>query len=236
MGWEQRSRRSVPAGTVCYLCGNPIAAGEDWNKDHVPPQRFYGKSIRSTFNPNLHGLHTHSACNTGYKADEEYYAASFAGHADSDTGRAVFADWRRGVAKGHDQGLLKTILNQFGKVVSADGSRVFNYDVDRAGRVTWKLVRGIYFAEVERYLPETLPKRLMMLSPHENQHAAENYPWWQLVRDTVPMGTHGAVFDYKWLCVLLDGIRGHAMALLLWDRLLVLALFHDPTCSCEQCV
>ena len=56
------------------------------------------------------GLHVHASCNTAYKADEEYYAALFAGHADTATGRAVFADWRRGVAKGHDQGLLKTIL------------------------------------------------------------------------------------------------------------------------------
>jgi hypothetical protein len=221
---------------VCYLCGAEIKPDQDWNKDHVPPQRFYAKSIRSTFNPNLHGLHTHTSCNSGYKADEEYYVACFAGHADSQTGRAVFADWRRAVEQGHDTGLIKTIMGQFGKVVLADGSRVFNYDVDRTGRVTWKFVRGIYFAEVGRFLPEQLPKRLFMLSPHENQHATKTYPWWPLVRDTEPMGTHGAVFDYKWLGTIVDGVRAHAIGVLLWDRLLVLALFHDPSCPCSHCV
>jgi hypothetical protein len=33
--------------------------------------------------------------------------------------------------KGHDAGLLKTILSQFGKVVGADGSLTFHYDIRR---------------------------------------------------------------------------------------------------------
>jgi hypothetical protein len=235
MGWQQRSRRNIPTGTVCYLCGHIIQPDQAWNKDHVPPQRFYGKSIRQKFNPNLRGLHTHTVCNSAYKADEEYYTAVFAGHADSPTGRSVFADWQRGVAKGHDVGLLKTILSQFSKVVLADGSLVLNYDVDRAGRITWKLVRGLYFADTGRCLPDNLPKRLIMLSPHENERAADLYPWWTIVRDTEPLGWHGAVFDYKWVGVLIDGIRSHMVAMALWDRLLALVLFHDPTCPCEQC-
>jgi hypothetical protein len=235
MGREARSRRHLPLGTVCYVCGQDITDGQAWNRDHVPPRRFYGKSIRNAFNPNLDWLHTHTACNSSYKKDEEYYVASFASHADSDAGRAVFEDWSRGVAKGHDTGLLKTIMGQFGKVVTADGSLVFNYDADRAGRFLWKLVRGVHFREVGRFLPENLPKRLMMLSPEKNQHAAADYPWWPLVRDTQPMGAHGAIFDYKWLCTITEGIKGNAIGMLLWDRLLVLALFHDPSCGCDHC-
>jgi hypothetical protein len=49
MGREQRSRRRLPPGTICYLCGGEIAAAEKWDRDHIPPQRFYGKSIRTTF-------------------------------------------------------------------------------------------------------------------------------------------------------------------------------------------
>lgn len=235
MGWEQRSRKYLPAGTVCYLCGEVIGGDQDWNKDHVPPLRFYGKSIRAVLNPNLDGLHTHTSCNTSYKADEEYYAATFSRHADSAAGRSVVADWQRGIAKGHDAGLLKTINSEFGRIVRPDGMVVTNYDVDRAGRVTWKLVRGIYFAEVKRFLPNNLPKRLTMLSPHENQHAHQMHPWWPHVRDTRPMGSHGEVFDYKWLCTIMDGIRTHAVGMLLWDRLLVFILFHDPSCPCAEC-
>ena len=147
----------------------------------------------------------------------------------------MFEDLRRGVAKGHDVGLLKTVLGQFGRVTTADGSRVFHYDADRAGRITWKLVRGVYFAETGMVLPEGLPKRMILLGPDTVKSAEADYPWWPLVRDTAPMGTHGAVFDYKWIGTTVDGGRGHAMAMLLWDRLLTLILFHDPSCRCEQC-
>jgi len=41
MGHEQRSRRRLAPGTFCDLCGNVIAEGEDWNRDHVPPQRLF---------------------------------------------------------------------------------------------------------------------------------------------------------------------------------------------------
>jgi hypothetical protein len=235
VGREQRSRKRLPHGTVCYLCGKVIAAGEDWNRDHVPPVRFYGKRIRTAFNPNLDWLPTHTVCNDGYKSDEEYFTASFAGHAKSDTGRAVFEDFRRGVGKGHDAALIKAVIGQFGKVVTADGTLLFQYDANRAGRIAWKLVRGIYFAETGRFLPEALPKHMILISPEKAKDAETNYPWWTLVRDTEPMGKHGAVFDYKWIGVLVDGGRGHALGMLLWDRLIILALFHDPNCSCGQC-
>ena len=233
MGWAQRSRRHLPPGTVCYLCGAPFVAGEEWNLDHVPPQRFYGKAIRSAFNPNLGWLPTHPHCNSAYKADEEYYVASFAGHTDSDTGRSVFNDFRGAVAKGHDVGLLKTILSQFGKVTLADSSIPFNFDTDRTSRIVWKLVRGLYFEEVGRVLPEDHePRTIYMLGPEETKDVADKYPWWLLVRNTQPMGKYGRVFDYKWLGLTVEGGRGHMLAMLLWERLLLLVVFHDPSCPC----
>jgi hypothetical protein len=235
MGKEQRSRTNLPAGTVCYLCERAILDGEAWNRDHVPPQRFYGKSIRTQFNPNLAWLPTHNACNSAYKKDEEYYVAAFVGHSNSATALSVWNDLKTGVAKGHDVGLLKTITSQFGKVVRLDGAVIFNYDQDRAGRIAWKLVRGIYSMETGKTLSENAPKRLILLGPEEVKTAVTDYPWWPLVRDTGPMGTHGAVFDYKWLGSFDDQMRAHAIAFCLWDGLLTLTMFHDPTCRCEPC-
>jgi hypothetical protein len=201
----------------------------------VPPERFYGKSVRTKYQPNLAWLYTHAACNSAFRSDEEYFVASFAGHANSETGLSVFEDLRRAGARGHSLGLLKKVSDQFGKVFLADGSMTFNYDTDRSGRIVWKLVRGIYFEEIRRPLPEWQPKRLFLLGPTEFKTAAEHHPWFTLVRDTEPMGTHGAVFDYKWLSTVFDGIRGNALAMALWDRLLMLVLFHDPACVCNQC-
>jgi len=185
---------------VCYLCGLGIAEDQDWNRDHVPPQRFYGKSIRAAFNPNLHWLPTHTTCNSAYKKDEEYYVASFAGHADSESAASVFEDFRRAVGRGHDTGLFKMILGQFGKVALADGSVVFNYDAARAGRISWKLARGIYFTETGRVLAEDVPKRITMLSP--GTHPEKDHPWWPIVRDTASMGVsapHGGWPYQRWL-------------------------------------
>jgi hypothetical protein len=49
------------------------------------------------------------------------------------------------------------------------------------------------------------------------------------------MDVHGEVFDYKWLSLATEGKRAHAIGMLLWDRLLMFALFHDPSCRCAEC-
>jgi hypothetical protein len=49
------------------------------------------------------------------------------------------------------------------------------------------------------------------------------------------MGRYPGVFDYKWLAVATAGSRAHAIAILLWDRLMFMVVFHDPTCSCGEC-
>lgn len=237
MGWEQRSRRKLPSGTICYLCGHPISPEQPWDRDHVPPERFYGKSVRRQHSPNLTWLYTHRVCNQTYRPDEEYYVAAFAPFTRSDTGRSVVADFQRGVDKGHHAGLLQTILDQYSKVLLPDGSRVLNYDTDRAGRITWKLIRGLYFLDVARFLPEHTPKRLILIDPKDNKSAPEKYPYFELVRNTEPMGRHGRVFDYKWLGVRFadDKIRAHLVAMLLWEHFVFIVMFHDPSCVCDEC-
>jgi hypothetical protein len=61
---------------VSYLCGEVIT--DKGNRDHVPPLRFFARPLRKIANPTLITLPTHEACNTAYKADEEYFVASTA--------------------------------------------------------------------------------------------------------------------------------------------------------------
>lgn len=65
----------------------------------------------------------------------------------------------------------------------------------------------------------------------------------KLVRNTEGLGRHGAIFDYEWLggshveegeVGVLES-RGNFMALLFWDALIVLCMFHDPACRCRRC-
>lgn len=230
----------LPRGQVCYLCGTAITEGQAWNRDHVPPQRIFGQAVRAEHNPQLEWLYTHTACNSAYRDDEEYFVVSFAGQAQSETGAAVIADLKRAYAKGHSRGLIRETINRFESVRTSEGLITFQYDSARTNRVVWKLTRGLYFKDVGVVLPDTA-KHVVVLTNRVTAEriimdtVGEVYPH---VRDTESMGTYGAVFDYKWLGVRDDDGAGrmHAMAMLLWDGILAFVIFHDPTCRCVRCI
>ena len=112
-----------------------------------------------------------------------------------------------------------------------------NYDPDRAGRITWKLVRGVYFEGAGRFLPHYTPKRLILIDPRDYKEVPGKYPYFDFVRATRPMGRHGRVLDYKWIGVRFaeDKVRAHLMTMMLWEHLVFIAIFHDPTCVCLEC-
>ena len=142
---------------------------------------------------------------------------------------------RRGAASGHSRGLIKAIIGQFGKVVLPDGRMLFSLDSERAGRVVWKIVRGLHALMSDRQLPETLLRSVEFVLESEAPMRLPDHPWFSVVRDTESLWHHRAVFDLKWLCIKDKEQRGHAVAMLFWDSLIVLTLFHDPTCQCELC-
>jgi hypothetical protein len=57
---NQRSRRDVESGTVCYLRGDEIASTRGtWDRDHLPPRRIFALSIKAEFSPQLDWLYAH---------------------------------------------------------------------------------------------------------------------------------------------------------------------------------
>lgn len=236
MGREQRSRRKLPHGALCYLCGQPITDGEKWNRDHVPPERIFGKRVRREHSVDLQWLYTHQSCNSAYKDDEEYFVVSLVGHHHTPTAKAVWEDIKRGAANGHGRGLIKAIIGQFGKVTTADGSMVFQLDADRAHRAVWKIVRGLYTLETSRFLPDNTLRSNKFVPQSEAEKRLTEHPWFWNVRDTESIGKHPGVFDYKWLCWPDGEARINMLAMLLWDNLILLCLFHDPACRCEKCL
>lgn len=234
MSREQRSRHRLPAGTVCYLCGELIVKGEEWDRDHVPPERVFGKTVKQQHAVDLNWLPAHRHCNWSYKADEEYFVAAWAGQHHTPTARSVWDDIKRGAAEGHSHGLIKTILGQFGKVALPDGTILFQLDSARAHRVAWKIVRGVYTRLSGRTLPDDQPRLIEIIPASEASMRLPEHSWFSAVSGTPSLGRHQAVFDFKWIC-LIDGFRGNAMAMLFWDSLIVLAAFHDPACACDAC-
>ena len=63
----------------------------------------------------------------------------------------------------------------------------------------WKIIRGLYFGETGRILPESQPRGIFMLGPRETKDAAEKHPWWPLIRDTPSLVSHPSA----------TGPRGH---------------------------
>lgn len=236
MGWAQRSRKHLPPGTRCYLCGRVIdAATEKWNRDHVPPKRVFGSDILDRYSPRLAWLPTHVTCNSDYRADEEYFVASLAGHVATDTAAAVMQDLRDAAAKGHGVGLLREVIGRFGRIVGPNDEVLYQYDTGRVRRFAWKVVRGLYYLDLDSVLPEEMRGEIHIVNPANLPEDLARIGWFAAVRDTEPLADYGRVFDYKWLGWKDGDLRGHAVAMLLWDGLIIATLFHDPTCQCGHC-
>jgi len=234
---EQRSRKHLPEGTICYLCGKPVYPTDQWDRDHVPPRRFFGKSVRNQYQLQLDWLPTHCACNTDCKPDEEYFTLTFVGHhLASPSAQSVWNDVRRGAAEGHATGLIQTIIGQFGKVVLPNGTGTFAYHGTRVRRVVWKLARGLYTLNTGQLLPEAQPHNIEVVPRSEAPQRVPDHPWLGVVVGTGSLGRYPGVFDYKWIGYIDGTVRWNLLALLLWDGLIVLVAFHDSRCCCERCV
>ena len=225
------TKRHLSSGTVCYLCGKEIADGQDWDRDHVPPARWFSTAIKQEFNPNLEWLPTHTTCNREYKLDEEYFFNSMLPVAlKSPVGRSAFWDLARGFRHKPQLALGHQIRKEFGSIELPGGRRAKFYDGDRVQRVLCKVVRGLFFRASNRVLPPRLDYEIEIVEPMRAPERLPSHPWFAVVRDTEPLSKYNAVFSYKWLSAFDTEIRIHCFSLLLWDSLVVLVRFHDPSC------
>lgn len=219
---------------TCYLCGAPIPRGEE-TRDHVPPAQIYPAKYRAKdWVKNLKTLTTHSVCNTGYQRDEDYFVHSLSPlAADSPAGREFWNDFALRLRRKENRGLTEKVRREFqesvGGIVLPHGKMLKRIEGKRVGRVIWKIVRGLFFNEYGRFLPEETPRTFSLVDP--------DYPppdEFAHVRDTPSRGQHPAFFDYKYLSVK-ELNNFHYWAFLFWDKLIVTCAFHDPKCPCEKC-
>jgi hypothetical protein len=225
------------------LCSLAIEEGQDWNRDHIPPSRFFGSTLKKSLNPQLRWLPTHVECNSSYRRDEELFVlnavfmASASGSAAAD---AVLADIRRGLQKGQQNGLFRSLERQFGRAGEPDETVHFSYDGERTLRIVWKIVRGLYALEMGRPLHiDTAHHCYPLIGPHRSQEQIESIEWLPdaiLIGDS--LGQYKQILDYRWLCRLdpdEPSLRVHCFGLLLWNRVIAPVPIHDPTCGCPQC-
>jgi hypothetical protein len=206
---------------ICYLCGKELADGEDISLDHVPPKQFFPSSIRKNANLKLFKLPTHVSCNKSYQKDEDYFVNSLGPLAmHSSAGKELWKDISHQVRRPEGKKLTQKILKEFDKNPSGIALPkeliAKRYDGDRIMRVVWKITRGLFFKEYNKFIPENIDKRILISGYGEGLS-----PLFPYVRDTPSRGDYPGVFDYKFIKI----EEYNLWALLFWDTITAEILF-----------
>lgn len=217
---------------ICYLCGLELVV--DVGRDHVPPRQFYAKDLRKVHKPNLFTLPVHVECNKSYQKDEDYFIHSIAPLTkESYSGDRILKDIAQRLRRVQGQRIGQMVLKEFEERPSGlylpNGKVIKRFDGKRVKRVVWKIIRGLFYKEQARFLPEETPRLMKFVSVGEKPP-----PEFQAVRDTPSRGQYPGVFDYKYI-VIPELTNFNLWAMLLWDRLIILVAFHDPLCECAIC-
>ena len=200
----------------------------------MPPRQFYSKEIRKLHSPNLRTLPTHPACNRAYQLDEEYFIHTMAPMVmESYSGKSVLRELLAQYKNKRNAKLSKKILSEFEErpsgLILPQGKVIKRIDPERVWRIVWKIIRGLFFFEHKRVLPQDTPRSFKLVSPGEKPP-----PEFYFIPDDIVRGQYPGVFDYKYR-TFPEVMSVHLWTMLFWDRLILLAVFHDPACTCEKC-
>lgn len=220
-----------PKVGVCYLCGEGLTSPR--SADHIPPKDFFAESILEELKPNLWTLPTHTQCNNSYKDDEEYFVATLRFHvAETWAGGALTIDFLKNVS-GHE-GTKRLFGRAFREMkweheTTASGRRgavvAMNHEDARIRRVSWKIVRGLYFLEQGTFLPEASAITFEGLS-HVTQLDRALPGWWQGAAGRYP---YPRVFDYRFKGATQSDTGEEQWTLRLWENLIWQASFPSPS-------
>jgi hypothetical protein len=213
-------------GDLCYLCSNSIEKKE-LSSDHVPPKSFFPHSFRNKFNlSRLITLPTHKGCNIKYKDDEEYFVNSIGPSVmeSSHSGRALWQDIKRGFRYPEGLILARKISKEFSDrtesgIILPNDKMIKKFDGERIWGVVWKIVRGLFYKEYDRFLPENTPRLHELFQP--GTVPPEHF---QHLNNTPSHGAYAAVFAYKYLYVK-ELNNFHYWGFLLWDNIIMTTRF-----------
>lgn len=222
----------IGSPSICYLCGNALS--EPTSRDHVPPRQLYAADVRVAHSPNLLTIPVHHGCNRSYQHDEDYFVNTLAPFArGSCSGNALLNEVFRKFEGGEKQGLVHKVREEFERqpsgLVLPPGLVAKRFEGDRLHRVAWKIIRGLYFHQYHEFIPVDTPTRLIIVPPDEPPPREFFF-----IPDDPVHGQYPGVFDYKFAKY--PEVHDFTYwAMLLWDRIILIMMFHDPKCKCEEC-
>lgn len=231
----------MPLPDICYLCAQPLS--KPVNVDHVPAQQLFPPALRKEHGPlQLLTIPVHNACNTAYKADEDYFVHALMPFARGTVaGNAVYSHVLGAYKAGHNAGLVKKVLGEFEPRPSGlalPGNKVVKrFDGKRIQRVAWKIVRGLLFNDFDEVYPEAWTTSVTVTPVGEP--LPEHFVMFMQTQGDAH-GRYPGAFSYRYDTYDIDDAgtprKMHYWALLLWDRVLVTVIFHERLCACTSCV
>ena len=114
-------------------------------------------------------------------------------------------------------------------LVLPGGKVVKRIEGARIHRVTWKIVRGLFFFHEGKVLSEATPNHIEYVAPD-----ARPPPPFFALNEEPNLGQYPGVFDFRYK-QFSEANNLWYWAMLFWDAFLVLMAFHDFDCKCHQC-
>ena len=206
---------------VCYLCGRPIEGKV--SKEHVPPKQFFARVFRQVRSPQLLTLPSHVNCNKSYQADEDYFFAALGALNESaEIHEWLMDDVRKKIWRDEASGLRQTVLAEFTSTVSGiwlpESLVAKKFDVKRANRVVWKIIRGLCYHEYSRVLPANVKHRITYWQIQDGPPALyqENF------MNSPVHGEYPAVFCYQYRKVDKKDSLSALWALFFWESIVAI--------------
>jgi hypothetical protein len=221
--------------TICYLCGEPLCP--PINVDHPVMQQLFAPDIRRKHNVSkLITFNTHQACNAAYQSDEDYFVRSLMPFArGSVAGNAIYAKVLNDFRTGKQVPLTRMVLSEFEQNPSGlflpgrQGREKIRRRTPQASG--GKMVRGLHFYHTREVLPEKWSTVGVQIFAGETPPRDDVLLFAKIAQ---PRGGYPGVIDYKF-DKFTESNNLHYWLLLLWDRIIIRVIFHDPACACERC-
>ena len=146
------------------------------------------------------------------------------------SGNAFYSETLSKFKQNKKIGLIRKILGEFEPRPSGlylpNNKVLKRFDGVRLSRITWKIIRVLYFYHFKEFLPEGIKKHIRIVSPGEQPP-----PDFFDIIDEPTKGRDPGVFDYRFADSL--DYNFHYWAMLLWDRIILITDFQYPACKCN---
>ena len=221
----------------CYLCGQTLDPST--TREHVIDRQFFPSKFRKTGKAKLFQLPAHMECNKSFQPDEDYFFMSLSPLAkNSAAGSLLWRDLAKRIKRKQNAGLTLLVRSEFSNtlpsgIILPSNKMLKKFDGKRIERVIWKITRGLFFKIYNQILSDNTPRYIRNIDPQQVQ--PENIQSiYNEVKNQIENGDHPGIFAFKYIKVP-DVDNFHVWAMLFWDHLIFLVMFHDPKCSCVHC-